>query len=106
MTETKASACGTCGKDSLIPLRSAKWGRCSLCITLAVLGAVTGWSFSLSFWLVHPDPRVIMACVGTAACFTIVLVLHLIAYRREQAVFSRARETSIPSTPATSPRGD
>jgi uncharacterized membrane protein len=76
------NAAGCCGgrQASLIPIDRDKWGRCPLCIALAAAGAIMGWSFTLSFWLLFSDPRIVLGLAGVALCFTVVLALHVIAH--------------------------
>jgi hypothetical protein len=78
---------GCCGgrRVDLIPIDRDKWGRCPLCIALAGAGAVMGWSFTLSFWLLYSDPRITLGLAGVALCFTVVLALHVIAHLARNA---------------------
>jgi len=82
MNEHASSGCGNCGQPSLLPLTKDKWGKCPLCIALALAGAVTGWSFTLSFGLLSPDKRIVLGSACVSLFFTVVLLLHAIAYRR------------------------
>jgi hypothetical protein len=75
-----SAGCGNCHQASLLPISREKWGSCPFCMALAVAGSVTGWSFTLSFWLLYPDPRIITGMALLSLCFTLVLLLHLIAY--------------------------
>jgi hypothetical protein len=72
--------CGHCQQARLLPLHREDWGGCAFCMVLSMTGTVIGWSFSLSFWLFYPDVRLVMGLVGVSLCFTVVLLLHLIAY--------------------------
>jgi hypothetical protein len=80
MNEDKSSGCGHCGHSSILPIKTDKWGRCVFCVALALAGTVTGWSFTLSFWLLYPAPRITMVLACISLCFTVVLLLHVIAY--------------------------
>lgn len=63
-----------------ISIRSEKWGRCAFCAAVALAGALTGWSFTLALWLLYPGHRVMVAVAGVSGCFTLFLMLHLVAY--------------------------
>jgi len=80
MNETVSSGCGTCGKGMPISIRSEKWGRCAFCAAVALAGALTGWSFTFGLWLLYPSHRVMIAVASLSSCFTLFLLLHLIAY--------------------------
>ena len=75
-----SSGCTNCHQASLLPISREKWGSCPFCMALAVAGSVMGWSFTLSFWLLYPDPRITAALASLSLCFTLVLLLHVIAY--------------------------
>src|SRR4051794_6215393 len=78
---------GCCGdrRIDLIPIDRDKWGRCPLCMALAAGGAILGWSFTLSFWLLVSDQRITLGIAGAALGFTVVLALHVIAHRVRNA---------------------
>jgi hypothetical protein len=80
VNETASSGCGTCGKGIPISIRSEKWGQCAFCAAVALAGALTGWSFTLALWFLYPGYRVTIAVASLSACFTLFLVLHLVAY--------------------------
>jgi|GEM_PF-6876046 len=80
MNPHNSAGCGNCRQASLLPLRREQWGGCALCFALAMTGTVAGWSFSLSFWLLYPDTRIILSLACLSLCFTLVLLLHVIAY--------------------------
>jgi hypothetical protein len=82
MSQNNSPGCSSCKRPSLVPLRKDKWGRCALCMALALAGAVTGWSFTLSFWLLCSNKRIVLGLACLSLCFTLVLLLHIIAYRR------------------------
>jgi hypothetical protein len=39
-----------------------------------------GWSFTLSFALLYPDPRIVTGLVCLSLCFTLALLIHAVAY--------------------------
>jgi len=84
MGQVTSTGCGHCGKGVLIPVTSAKWGRCPFCMAVAAAGTVTGWSFTLSIWLGQRGNPIIIGSICLSACFTVVLLLHVIAYYRRQ----------------------
>ena len=79
------AGCANCKGMSLLPMRREQWGGCALCFALAMVGTIAGWSFTLSSWLLHPDPRITLGLGGVSLCFTLVLLGHVIAYRRRVA---------------------
>ena len=80
MNPHNSAGCGNCQQASLLPISREKWGRCPLCMSLAMAGTVTGWSFTLSFWLLYSDTRITTALAWLSLGFTLVLLLHVIAY--------------------------
>ncbi len=80
MDEKRSSGCGHCGRSSILTLKPEKWGKCVFCVALALAGAVAGWSFTFSFWLLYHAPRITLGLASLSVCFTVVLLLHLIAY--------------------------
>jgi hypothetical protein len=81
MNEHASHNCGACGKGSLVSWKSEKWGRCTSCIALAIIGTIMGWSFTVSFGLLNPDKRIALGSACVAMFSTLVLVLHVIVYR-------------------------
>lgn len=80
MNPPNSSGCSNCHQASLLPISREKWGSCPFCMALAVAGSVMGWSFTLSFWLLYPDLRITTTLACLSLCFTLVLLLHVIAY--------------------------
>jgi hypothetical protein len=80
MNEATSSGCGVCGKPGLISWRSEKWGRCAFCIALAIVGTITGWSFTLSFGLISPNKQLVLSLACVSLFFTVVLLLHVVVY--------------------------
>ena len=85
MKASSFTGCRGCEQASLFPISRDKWGSCPLCIALAAGGAVIGWSFTLSFWLLYPDPLIKRVLVAVSLCFTAVLAVHVAAYRIRSA---------------------
>jgi hypothetical protein len=81
MNEHASRDCGACRNGSPISWKSEKWGRCVSCIALAIVGTITGWSFTLSFGLLNPDKRIALGLACASLFFTLVLLIHVIAYR-------------------------
>jgi hypothetical protein len=82
MNQHNSPGCGSCGRASLLSLKKNKWGRCAFCMVLALAGTIVGWSFTLSFGLLYPDKRIALVLACLSLCFTLVLFLHVFAYRR------------------------
>lgn len=72
--------CSTCGGPVPLPLGKEKWGRCAPCISLAAAGAITGWSFTLSFRLLSPRPGIVMGLAALSVLFSLVLLGHVVVY--------------------------
>ena len=96
MDERTSSGCGACGKGSLILWRSEKWGSCAFCIALAIVGTIMGWSFTFSSGLLNPDKRIALGSACVSLFFTLVLLLHVIAYRRRVSQSLSSEINSMP----------
>ena len=84
MNEQGSRGCGSCKGMTVIPIRRDKWGKCAFCIAVAIVGTVIGWSFTLSFVLLYPHKQVVTSLALVSFCFTMLLVGHVVAYRRRQ----------------------
>src|SRR5438477_12205485 len=92
--QTTVRRCEPCGKALLLPLGRDKWGQCATCMAIALVGTIGSWSMTLSFWMFHSRAPITVGLTSLAGAFTVVLVIHLLAYRR--------RSLTPPATPAAS----
>jgi uncharacterized membrane protein YjfL (UPF0719 family) len=85
VTVPTSSRCVPCAERRLNLVDSRKWGRCAFCVAVALGGAVMGWSFTLALSFTRVDTRILMVTAGTAGLFSLMLLLHVIAYVRRKA---------------------
>lgn len=82
MTGAGSTGCKGCEQASLLAIGRGGWGGCPVCMAIAGAGVVIGWSFTLSFWMLYPDPSIPPILAAISLGFSALLAAHVAAYRR------------------------